>query len=302
MILILTQEDDPHADAVIEGLRRRGAEWFRFNPARFPSGAELSFSCTESGNVRSLLRTPDEAVDLEQVGVVWYRRPHSPVPHAEITDPRVRQYVADECQLVSNDVFHALDAAWLPAPPGVIRRAELKAAQLKVAGALGFEVPPTLLTNSPEAFLEFYRLLGGEIVSKLASRSFMTGFGQDLVRYTEVVSRRDVGYARSLRYSPVLFQGYVPKRVELRATVVGQRVFAAEIHSQATNHTKHDWRRYDIQHTGYLPHELPHEVERCCVRLVERLGLRYGAIDLILTPDDRYVFIEINPNGQYLWI
>ncbi|MEV4245300.1 hypothetical protein AB0J63_18065 [Streptosporangium canum] len=31
-------------------------------------------------------------------------------------------------------------------------------------------------------------------------------------------------------------------------------------------------------------------------------GLTYGAIDLILTPDGRYVFLEINPNGQFLWI
>ena len=36
--------------------------------------------------------------------------------------------------------------------------------------------------------------------------------------------------------------------------------------------------------------------------LVRRLGLAYGAIDLVLTPDGRYVFLEINPNGQYLWI
>jgi glutathione synthase/RimK-type ligase-like ATP-grasp enzyme len=35
---------------------------------------------------------------------------------------------------------------------------------------------------------------------------------------------------------------------------------------------------------------------------VERLGLCYGAIDMVLTPDGRYVFLEINPNGQYLWI
>jgi len=38
------------------------------------------------------------------------------------------------------------------------------------------------------------------------------------------------------------------------------------------------------------------------VELVARLGLRFGAIDIIVTPDDRYVFLEINPNGQWLWI
>jgi len=43
-------------------------------------------------------------------------------------------------------------------------------------------------------------------------------------------------------------------------------------------------------------------VQELCIRLVERLGLCYGAIDMILTPDGRYVFLEINPSGQYAWI
>src|SRR5439155_14491583 len=75
-----------------------------------------------------------------------------------------------------------------------------------------------------------------------------------------------------------------------------------EIHSQATNHTRYDWRRYDFCKTPHRPHALPAEVQARCVRLVRRLGLCYGAIDMVLTPDGRYVFLEINPNGQYLWI
>ncbi len=302
MILILTEEADPHADRVIEALRQRSAEWVRFNPARFPSGAEISFACTAAGQVCSLLRVEGETVDLDRVTAVWYRRPQSPEPHEEITDPCTRAHVADECRFTLNDLWHTLDCRWVPAPPAVFRRAEFKAAQLKLAGALGFELPPTLLTNSPAAFLEFYRHHNADVISKLAGNSFLTRFGENYIRYTEVVSRRDVGYAGSVRYCPVFFQAYVPKRVELRVTVVGQQVFAAEIHSQASNHTRHDWRRYDWFQTTYLPHELPREVERRCLQLVERLGLCYGAIDLILTPDDHYVFLEINPNGQYLWI
>jgi glutathione synthase/RimK-type ligase-like ATP-grasp enzyme len=49
-------------------------------------------------------------------------------------------------------------------------------------------------------------------------------------------------------------------------------------------------------------HELPAEVARRCVALTRALGLAYGAIDLVLTPEGRYVFLEINPAGQYLWI
>jgi glutathione synthase/RimK-type ligase-like ATP-grasp enzyme len=120
--------------------------------------------------------------------------------------------------------------------------------------------------------------------------------------FAEPVANRDVGYADAVRYLPTIFQAYVPKDVELRITVVGQQVFAVAIHSQQTQHTRHDWRHYDLSHTPHTLHELPEQVRHRCLQLVDRLGLCYGAIDLILTPDGRYVFLEINPSGQYLWL
>ena len=35
---------------------------------------------------------------------------------------------------------------------------------------------------------------------------------------------------------------------------------------------------------------------------MKSLGLVYGAIDMRRTADDRYVFLEINPAGQWLFI
>lgn len=303
MILILTEEDDPHADAVIAALRRRGAAFVRFNPRDFPSRATLTMAYTAAGAARSVLEVGGEAIDLERVTAAWYRRPDLPEADEAITDPLVRQLVAEESWVFANDLWQSLACRWVPAPRSVLRRAELKAAQLRLAAALGFELPPTLFTNSPAEFLEFYRAHNGELISKLADgRSFFETIGKTYVRYTEVVSKRDVGYARQVRYGPVLFQAYVPKRMELRVTVVGEAVFAAEIHSQETRHTRTDWRRYDHHGTRYRPHALPQVLARGCRELVRELGLCYGAIDLILTPDDRYVFLEINPNGQYLWI
>jgi glutathione synthase/RimK-type ligase-like ATP-grasp enzyme len=199
------------------------------------------------------------------------------------------------------DLFSALDCAWLPAAPHAVRHAEQKTMQLGVAAALGFELPPTLITTSPADMLAFHRAHGGRIVSKQAGKSFFHTVGHSLIRYTELVTTRDLAHAGALAYCPITFQAYVDKQVELRVTVVGRQVFAAEIHSQTTNHTRHDWRRYDHGQTPHRAHELPRELEARCVALVEQLGLRYGAIDLVLMPDGRYVFLEINPNGQYLW-
>jgi hypothetical protein len=302
MLLVLTEPDDVHADHVIGKLRERGAQVVRFNPADYPSQADISIACEPSGQLRAWLCARDQRVDFQAVDGVWWRRPQAPRAHAEISDARMREYVEQESKSFTQDAWTFLDCPWLPASPPAVRYAGQKALQLRVAAKLGFELPPTLITNSPAEFLEFYRQHNGQIVSKLASGVFFQTLGTTFSRYTEAVTRRDVAYAHAVRYCPTIYQAYVPKRLELRVTVVGVQVFAAEIHSQDSHHTRHDWRRYDHFTTRHRPHELPEAVRQQCLQLVQHFGLRYGAIDFILTPDGRYVFLELNPNGQYLWI
>lgn len=302
MILLLTSPRDSHVDHVASRLRQRGASYIRFDPACFPSAAEASISISAAGKTSYKLKVGDEHIDLGDVVAAWYRRPGRPAAHPAVSDTDVRRFIDEECKSFFSDVWASLDCLWLPALPAGVRQAGLKLTQLKVAGELGFELPPTLVTNSPRELLEFYRQHDGRIISKLIGTAFSSTLGNTFVRYTEAVRPRDIAHAEDLRHCPVIFQAYVPKRIELRITVVGTRVFAAEIHSQATHHTRLDWRRYDDQQTPYMPHDLPRELQHSCTQLVARLGLHYGAIDMVLTPDDRYVFLEINPNGQYLWI
>jgi hypothetical protein len=301
MILLLSEPKDQHAAHVASMLQRRRAKFIQFDPARFPREAEI---CVASSKTKSgmLLRFDGSQIDLDSVGAAWYRRPEKPVAHDAIVDSDARRLIEQECHQIMHDLWASLDCAWLPASPLAIRQAEFKGAQLKVARDLGFIVPPTLMTNSPGDLLEFYRQHEGRIVSKQAAKGFLDVMGQTFVRYTELVTTRDIAHAQSVRYCPMTFQAYVDKQLEIRATVVGDRVFTAEIHSQTTNHTRYDWRRYDHGQTPHFAHSLPSQIELQCVQLVKKLGLCYGAIDMVLTPDGRYVFLEINPNGQYLWL
>ncbi|HEY1297892.1 MAG TPA: hypothetical protein VGJ60_32840 [Chloroflexota bacterium] len=302
MILILTQPADPHADAVMARLQDHGADVVRFNPADFPERASVSVAYGAHALQAATLETAADTIDLLGLSAVWWRRPEPPVAAESVWDADTRSYVAEECRVVLNDIWHVLRCRFVPSVPAVLRRAELKAAQLDVAARLGFELPPTLVTTSPREFLAFYRQHGGDVISKLPSGMLHQLEHSNVARYTEVVSTRDVGHAQALRRCPIIFQAYVPKRLEIRVTVVGPAVFAAEIHSQYTHRTRYDWRHYDQYETPYLPHQLPAEIAERCVRLVRELGLCYGAIDLVLRPDGGYVFLEINPNGQYLWI
>ena len=48
--------------------------------------------------------------------------------------------------------------------------------------------------------------------------------------------------------------------------------------------------------------ELPDEIQLKLLKLHAALGLTFGAYDLIVTPNREYVFLEVNPAGQWLWL
>src|SRR5205814_484076 len=88
---------------------------------------------------------------------------------------------------------------------------------------------------------------------------------------------------------------------ELRVTVVGARVFAAKIDSQANADAKLDWRR-SLHDVAYEAVALPEEIETRIQAFMRFFGLVYGAFDFIVTPQGGYVFLEVNPSGQYMWL
>ncbi|GAA3133316.1 MvdC/MvdD family ATP grasp protein [Streptosporangium carneum] len=299
MILVLTSDGDEHADRVVDMLTASDADVAVFDPASYPTAATLEIGHSGDGSTRRTLVADGREVVLDELTALWYRRPLPPV-----ADPRVtaRAHVEQECLVVAESLWDSLDCLTVPASRPVIDRAARKPYQLEQARRLGFELPATLITTDPESFLDFYDRHEGRVITKPVHGNQLEAGGERFGRFAAPVSPMDLAHADALRLCPVIVQAYVPKRVEVRATVVGREVFAAEIHSQVSNHTRHDWRHYDPGATPIKPHELPAEVSARCVALVERLGLTYGAIDLIVTPEGRHVFLEINPNGQFLWI
>lgn len=102
--------------------------------------------------------------------------------------------------------------------------------------------------------------------------------------------------------APILFQEYVEKETEIRVTVIGGSVFAAEIDSQSSLEGKDDWRKAGPGSLKTNPVQLPKSLSDKCLQIVKELGLNFGTIDLIKTPNGCYVFLELNPNGQWGWL
>jgi glutathione synthase/RimK-type ligase-like ATP-grasp enzyme len=301
MILLLTHTQDTHADLVQTALKSLGAKCFRFDTDRITTdvGFEAFWDTHEwAGRIwRDTL-----TADFRDIHAVWWRRPVEPAL-TSIADAGTRRWARDESFVGYSSVLSALPAAFLSSPEA-IHAASNKAKQLAVARSLGFLTPETLITHAPEKARTFFERhpSGGLAIKPFKSMRIVADDGVERVLYTSRVGRAELKTADDIATSLHQFQQYIEKNLEIRATVVAGRIFAAEIHSQACERTKVDWRNYDIPRTPHHIHELPTNVREQCLAIVRFFQLEFGAIDLVLTPRGEYVFLEINPNGQWEWI
>lgn len=252
-----------------------------------------------------MLHLQRRTLDLREVKSVWIRR-----PTAFRFAPTLREddqfFARRESHHALNALWGFLDCLWVNHPQED-RRSRYKLLQLQVANEVGLHTPRSLVTTEPEAVKQFYEECNGKMIHKVLGWPYLSEDNPEApsnkMIYTNMVDLNKVDISR-VKYCPCLFQEYVEKDVELRVTVVGERVFACEIHSQksANPRTHIDWRKYSLHDTPHIAATLPEHVEEACRQLVRRLNLQYGAIDLIRRPNGEYIFLENNPGGQYGWI
>lgn len=305
-ILIVTHSADLHADLVAARLDARGAAHFRLDLDAFPAdyGLELAFDGRRWRG--TLTHAPSRrTLSIEDIGAVWTRKT-AEFRFADALSPQERAYAIGETRHLLSGLMHGLDAYWM-SHPAAVRAAQWKGEQLARAARFGFRVPASLVSSSREAVLAFRAAVGGDIVFKTLESPFLAA---DEVADAERIAtgiattRIDAGHEdllEALDLLPCFFQRHVPKRYEIRATVIGERLFAAKIHSQDDARTRVDFRHYDAP-VRYEAARLPEEVERRCLDFVHSYGLAYGALDLIVDEAGEYVFLENNPGGQFLFV
>ncbi len=75
------------------------------------------------------------------------------------------------------------------------------------------------------------------------------------------------------------------------------------IFSQQNEATKIDFRNYDqIKPNRMIPYRLPENIKTTIHDFMDAIGMQCGSIDMILTPNNEYVFLEVNPVGQFQWV
>ena len=308
-ILIYTNQDDPHTDDIVEILVEQNHRVFRLNTDDVPNNIEFDCGFVGLGQAAGRLRhtATGEVVESQNIRSVWLRRPDEFVFPKSLPKPE-REFGAREIEQVIWSLFHSLDCYWLSHPTS-IRMASWKGEQLHRARRMGFEVPRTLVSNEPRRVRDFWDLCKGNVVFKPLSAAKLNHGPEASTTPartappagTTPVTEDMLPLLESVRIVPAAFQEYVAKRHELRVTVIGDAVFAAEIHSQEHPATRIDWR-HSAAPIPYHAADLPEEIADRCLRFVKSYGLNFGAIDIIVTSDGRYVFLENNPVGQFIFV
>jgi glutathione synthase/RimK-type ligase-like ATP-grasp enzyme len=152
----------------------------------------------------------------------------------------------------------------------------------------GLSVPPTLVTNDPEAAQGFYEECRGEVIYKSLSgiRSIVRRLEPEQLPRLEL-----------LPDGPAQFQCFIPGE-NVRVHTVGDRLFATRVHTEAVDYR---YAGRDGHKVTMEPTSLPPAVEEACLRVARELDLLLTGIDLKETPEGEYYCFEVNPSPGFLF-
>lgn len=295
---IVGNSDDYHAKAVRWALLKAGRPaviWDGIGSSK-EDGISL-WSDSDGASVRI------GGTTINRLNSVWYRRP---LPYR--LDPRISQDAKSFVEVELKEAYVSTAAVLNERASFIVGRIEnrvpsAKGHQLLVAQKCGFRTPRTIISNQYDQVIDFARRHKRLAVKHFAPHYWLRRDGSSS-RYVQTSLVEDsASFKReSIQATPCIYQEFLEKQYELRVTIIGDRIYAAKIGSRSGAGFV-DWRfeafSGDFQMT---PHQLDETTEARILALMKQLGIHYGCMDLIVTPDDELYFLEVNPGGQFLFV
>lgn len=303
MILAIGNSGNYEVEAfneVFKALERYGQKALLFKQDQCLAGEYLIYEVI-NGQPQYSIIIDGKDYNLEQFTSIWYMKPHLPRELRIFNPAEHRQFIDRQFYAMRQAIWNLCRTKkWLN-DPWAVQVAENKIFQLDLATKAGLKVPDTLITSDPERVRNFYYSHSRGIIVKLLATSPILNH----VIYTNQITDEYLKQIDSVKMSPSIFQEIIAKDYELRITIVGDKIFSAKIYSQEDAATSIDWRRrpklndFDVKMETVL---LPSKIEEQLRVYMKALNLQFGCIDMIVTPEREYVFLEINPNGQWYFV
>lgn len=303
MLLIISNSSDIACDYLILRLNERGIPFERFNTDDFPDRVTFDI-CIINGTINFELSLRNNLIlQSDEISSVYFRQPLPPDVKDIFSEP--------EKSFIDSELTEFLRSLWRTIPekfwlnhPKMLWMASNKVEQLKRAMSIGFNVPDTLISSQKEKIADFIRRKNNNIVCKAVRHGFVKDKDKVLLAGTQRIPNNFIDRFDEWYSLPMTYQEELVKDVDIRAVVVGEQVFAANIRTDQSDDKNIDWRVSQIEgkNINHQMADLPNSIRQKCVQIVKSFGLRYSSIDLIKDVTGEYYFLELNPNGQWAWI
>ncbi len=181
-----------------------------------------------------------------------------------------------------------------------LKRRQNKLFNLVQAANCGLDIPKTLITSKRERVRDFKKK-HTKIINKPISEVFSTGNETEhYFSYVETTTDEHINYLNNESF-PQLFQEQIDRKYELRIFFMNDKYFPIAIFNQ-TKET--DWRVNVVnkQFMRHVPYKLPVSIEDKLKLLMKKLKLNTGSIDMMVSNDNKYIFLEVNPVGQFAYV
>jgi ATP-GRASP peptide maturase of grasp-with-spasm system len=313
MICILSQSFiEGTTEVVVDWLRAWGVPHIRINATDISNahpGSRAVFSISK-GAVSVRLNIDGVDIDPADIKVVWFRRwaysADARVPRL-FTDQNYRtdsnvffsaHHLFQELQGVSKFLFATLSSSkWLGDPKTATPN---KLQVLKLASEAGLDVPDTLITADAGELQQFIRKHGAVITKPVVDMLMCSFDNRQYATYTSVIDEESLTDPSRQSSFPALYQEKLDKKYEIRTFYLNGECYSMAMFTQQKATTQADFRRYSYEDpVREVPYQLPASVESAIRELMENLDLDTGSIDIVRTTDDRFVFLEVNPVGQF---
>ncbi|KTD33578.1 hypothetical protein Lnau_2329 [Legionella nautarum] len=302
-LLIPTEPDDSHALLAKIALEDMGHKVRLLFTADHPTKQSNSIYINNEFYKWKSSDNYNEYEDNEY-DVVWWRRARKPYLPEGLTHPddykfTVRENVLFHESLTSN----IAPSAWWINKKEAANRANFKLLQLRLASNCGLSIPKTLCSNDPteiKSFLKKHKI--DKVIYKPLCSNFWFEEEKIKITYTNHVKSSELPNNDLLQLVPGIYQPEIKKKYELRVTCFGNYFVTAKLDSQAQDESKLDWRAKQGTGLNVSPYKLPSVIEDRLRSFMDKLGLVFGSFDFIVTPDNDYIFLEVNEQGQFLWI
>jgi len=302
MILILSEEQDQSTNDVIDWLIFYNKEFVRIN---YSDKCEIIK--VDLNNENLIIKVNDRIINFNDITAYWYRRgdfniklPVMPVVTKKYKEiiPQISKNLTSEIGALVNFFHFFLQGK--KSLSCYLDNHINKLENLIYAKRCGLTIPNTIISSNKNEILEFI-CENNSIITKAISETIMFLAGEEgaLQSYTNEVTQETLDDFDDFLF-PSLFQNTINKKYELRIFYLDGNFYAMAIFSQSNNKTKTDFRKYDKENPNrYIPFNIPSDIKIKLKKFMILKNYTSGSIDMVVDKDDNYIFLEINPVGQF---